>query len=109
VTLYDNRADSASYRRLPDGRYEVAVHVRARKVRADSLGTETELPLDDRVEIGVFGASREVPLYLAKHRIRTGAQTVRVIVKELPERAGIDPLHKLIDRAIEDNTTDIET
>ncbi|HVG44370.1 MAG TPA: M1 family aminopeptidase, partial [Longimicrobium sp.] len=66
VTLYDNAAERATSRRLPDGRYQVDVRVRARKVRADSLGTETEVPLDDRIEIGVFGANREVPLYLAK-------------------------------------------
>ena len=107
VTLYDNRTESATYRRLGPGRYEVELRVRARKVRADSLGTETEVPLDDRIEIGVFGPDKDVPLYLAKHRIRAGLQTVRVQVKELPERAGIDPLHKLIDRAIEDNTKDL--
>jgi aminopeptidase N len=108
VTLYDNAAERATSRRLPDGRYQVDLRVRARKVRADSLGTETEVPLDDRIEIGVFGADREVPLYLAKHRIRAGVQTVRVIVKEMPERAGIDPLHKLIDREKDDNVREVE-
>ncbi|HEX8361101.1 MAG TPA: M1 family aminopeptidase, partial [Longimicrobium sp.] len=107
VTLYDNRTESATSRRLGPGRYEVELRIRARKVRADSLGTETEVPLDDRIEIGVFGPDKDVPLYLAKHRIRAGVQTVRVQVKEAPERAGIDPLHKLIDRAIEDNTKDL--
>jgi hypothetical protein len=108
VTLYDNAMERATSRRLKDGRYQVDVRVRARKVRADSLGNETEVPLDDRIEIGVFGANREVPLYLAKHRLRAGVQTVRVIVKEMPERAGVDPLHKLIDRGIEDNTKDVQ-
>jgi ABC-type transport system involved in multi-copper enzyme maturation permease subunit len=106
VTLYDNRTESATYRRVVGG-YEVEMRVRAKKVRADSLGVETEVPLDDRIEIGVFGPDKEVPLYLAKHRIRAGVQTVRVRVKELPERAGIDPLHKLIDRAIGDNTKEL--
>ena len=98
---------SATFLRLPGGGYQVDVRVRARKLLADSLGLETELPVDDRIEIGVFGDNREVPLYLAKHRIRAGVQTVRVVVKEPPERAGIDPLHKLIDRAIDDNTADV--
>jgi hypothetical protein len=107
VTLYDNRTESATFLRLPDGGYQVDVRVRARKLLADSLGAETELPVDDRIEVGVFGANREVPLYLAKHRIRAGVQTVRVVVKQPPERAGIDPLHKLIDREIDDNTADV--
>ena len=107
VTLYDNRTESATYLRLPDGRYQVDVRVRARKRLADSVGAETDLPLDDRIEVGVFGENREVPIYLAKHRIRAGVQTVRVVVKQPPERAGIDPLHKLIDRTIDDNTVDV--
>ena len=108
VTLYDNAVERATYRRLRNGSYQVDVRVRARKVRADSLGNETQVPLDDRIEIGVFGASKEIPLYLAKHRIRAGVQTVRVIVKEMPERAGIDPLHKLIDREGDDNVREVE-
>jgi aminopeptidase N len=108
VTLYDNKAASATYRRLPNGLYQVDVRVNARKVRADSLGNQIERPVNDLVDIGVFGADKETPVYLAKHRVRAGAQTVRVVVKEMPERAGIDPLFKLIDRNIEDNTVDAE-
>jgi hypothetical protein len=48
-----------------------------------------------------------VPLYLAKHRVRTGAQRVTVVVDQMPYRAGIDPLHKLIDRVVTDNTTGV--
>jgi ABC-type transport system involved in multi-copper enzyme maturation permease subunit len=107
VILYDNRAERATWRRLPDGRYQVDLRFHARKVRADSLGAETEVPMNDLIDVGVFGADRDTPVYLAKHRVRPGLNTVRVVVRGRPERAGIDPLHKLIDRRIEDNTAEV--
>ena len=48
-----------------------------------------------------------VPLHLEKHRIKSGAQMIRVIVDQKPYRAGIDPLHKLIDRITSDNTVGV--
>jgi hypothetical protein len=102
----------------PGGRYAVDLYVTAKKLRADSLGKETEQPMGDWIDIGVFAkapAKRDpkiddkvgVPLYLAKHKIKSGAQTIRVVVDTLPYRAGIDPLHKLIDRITTDNTVGV--
>jgi ABC-2 type transport system permease protein len=42
ITLYDNKASKATYRQLPDGKFEVRMAVAARKLRADELGKETE-------------------------------------------------------------------
>jgi ABC-2 type transport system permease protein len=104
ITLWDLRTERASYRRQEDGRYEVTLDLRTRKVRADSLGTETEVPMDDWIDIGVFAERREpgrrqqVPLYLEKHRLPAGESRITVVVDEPPLRAGIDPYLKLIDR-----------
>lgn len=63
--------------------------------------------MDDLVEIGVFapgrGAHPGEPLYLQRHRIRSGEQTIRVTVPLEPGRAGIDPYGQLIDRQRDDN------
>ena len=82
----------------------------ARKMRADSVGHETETPMDDFVEIGVFAAGTPdaAPLYLQRHRIRSGKQTIIVTVPREPARAGIDPYRKLIDREREDNLVEVE-
>ena len=48
------------------------------------------------------------PLLLEKRRLRTGAQTIVMRVKERPARAGIDPLNKLVDRQPDDNLTRVE-
>ena len=89
----------------------VDLEVETTKFRADSLGNETEIDQNDWIEIGVFGEDEdgeETTLYLEKHRLTNGTQQLQVRVDALPVRAGIDPLHKLIDRHSDDNVTDVE-
>jgi hypothetical protein len=120
ITLNELKTDSVLVRdtTAAGGRYAVDLFVTAKKVRADSLGKETDEPMNDWIDIGVFAKAPPrpdpriddkvgVPLYLAKHRVRTGAQRVTVVVDQMPYRAGIDPLHKLIDRVVTDNTTGV--
>ena len=103
ITLYDNRALSATAKALPDGRYEVTLDVFARKVKADELGKESEAPLDDWIDIGVLDGNNE-PLFLEKRKIDREKTTFTIVVAKKPARAGIDPYNKLIDRRPRDNT-----
>ena len=107
VTLWDLRAVRAEGTDLGGGRYQVDVTVTGRKLRAGPLGDETPVPMDDLVEIGVFGADKEEPIWLQKFRYDGRQRTFRITVDEWPRRAGIDPLHKLIDREVDDNVAAI--
>ena len=109
MTLWDVKTQSAAARRLPDGRYEVTLEVLAQKLRADRIGVETPTPMNDLVEVGVFAPGKDDPLYLVRHRIRSGKQTLRIIVPREPSRAGVDPLGKLIERERGDNVAGLET
>jgi ABC-2 type transport system permease protein len=113
ITLWNVRAERARVEPTGTGTFRVTLDVTASKVRADSVGRETEVPMNDLVEIGVFaeaadGAARGAPLYLRRHRIRGGRQTVTVIVPRRPAEAGIDPLNKLIQRENGDNVVDVQ-
>ena len=112
VTLWDVRAERATVEPTGTGEYQVTLTVGAKKMRADSVGNETEVPIDEWVEIGVFAAveGNELgePLYLERHRIRRGEQTIRITVPREPARAGIDPYRKLIDRQRDDNVIGVE-
>jgi ABC-2 type transport system permease protein len=82
------------------GTWQVTFEVDVRKSVADSAGRETELPMTDWVEIGVFapaepGANLGKSLYVQKHRVRSGRQTITVIVPQKPARGGIDPYNLL--------------
>ena len=108
ITLWDTRTDSAKAEPVQGGAYRVTLFVDASKARADSIGNQTPIEMDDLVEIGVFAgaASGKSPgdsLYVGQHRIRSGKQTIVVTVPRQPARAGIDPYRKLIEKKRDDN------
>jgi ABC-2 type transport system permease protein len=103
ITLYENRAVSATYKEKEGGHYEVTLKVAAKKVRADESGVQTEVPMDDLVDIGVLG-EKDATLYLKKQRVHSGETSFTIDVAAKPVRAGIDPVIKLIDRRPDDNT-----
>jgi hypothetical protein len=112
ITLWNVRTDSAHAEPVNGGGYRVTLFVDASKARADSIGRQTPVAMDDAVEIGVFGGpkldgSPGEPLYLEQQRIRSGKQTIVVTVPRLPTRAGIDPYRKLIDRDRDDNVAEV--
>jgi ABC-type transport system involved in multi-copper enzyme maturation permease subunit len=121
ITLWDVSTERAVMEPTGTGAYVVTLDVVARKMRADSVGNETEVPMDDFVEIGVFTGGAPINtdlnldfdehgdvLYLERHRIRTGRQTLSITVPQRPVRAGIDPYRKLIDRRGGDNVIGVD-
>jgi hypothetical protein len=102
-----------------DGGWRVRLDVTARKVVHDERGGETEVPMDERIAVGVFampGKGRgEVarPLHLERHRVRSGRQTITVTLppgSDRPVLAGIDP-HHLLDweeKEDDDNLEEVE-
>ena len=108
ITLWDFKTEEATAERRTDGTWSVKLSVSAVKFRADSLGNQTEIPISDLVDIGVFGDrqpgnSLGKPLKVEKRRITDRTTTIELIVPEEPKKAGIDPYNKLIDRAPLDN------
>jgi hypothetical protein len=68
--------------------------------------------MSEWVEIGIFapagpGESLGKPLYVRKHRVRSGRQTITVMVPHKPARGGIDP-YNLLDWEEGDNIEPIE-
>jgi ABC-2 type transport system permease protein len=112
VTLWEVRTLEARAEPLAGGHYRVTLEVEARKVRTDSLGNETEVPMDDLVEVGIFvpapAAGPGEALYLRRHRIGSGRQSITVIVPGQPSRAGLDPYRKLIQRDRRGNTVRVQ-
>ncbi|HEX8451875.1 MAG TPA: M1 family aminopeptidase [Longimicrobium sp.] len=89
VVLYDMSADSARYRPLGDGRYEVTAIIQARKraLRADG---EAEVPLDELIDLGIAPAEGGSPA-VSRHRLRSGRNLVRVVVRGRPGDVTVDP------------------
>lgn len=117
ITLYENRALTATYRPGADGDYRVRLQIDTRKVTYDGNGNELEVPREaSLIEIGVFaadgknqyGMTEKKPLYLEKRWLEPGQHEIEITVSELPVKAGIDPYNKLIDRIPDDNTVNVE-
>lgn len=117
ITLYENRALSASFQKTADDRYRVRLTVDTRKLEYDGNGNEIATPTEaSLIEIGIFGPdgknqygmSEKKPLYLEKRWLTPGQHEIEIIVDDLPLKAGIDPYNKLIDRISDDNTVNVD-
>ena len=107
ITLFENKTTKAEYEEKDSVHFVVALDVSAEKFRADSTGLETDLALNDWIDIGVYGknvAGKDSLIYLKKHKITKKENAFKIMVSSKPRKAGIDPLHKLIDRHSSDNT-----
>jgi aminopeptidase N len=114
ITLYDMKANGATAKQLPDGKYRVSFTVEGRKLYADGQGKETEAPLDEPFDVGVFtvepgkkGYKRESVLLMERRTMQTGKQTVELVVDQVPKFVGVDPYNKRIDRNSDDNLTQV--
>jgi aminopeptidase N len=108
MTFYDNKADTATTTKRPDGSWGVHLVLKATKLKGDSLGSTKDVPIADYVDVGVFGdrvpgQKLGEPLLVTKVRITQPVTVLDFVVPKEPKKAGIDPYNKLIDRTPEDN------
>ena len=110
IVIYDLRVADTDVVEIDDG-FEVTMTVEAAKFEADGAGQETEVQLDQLLDVAVFAKDTEelgdddLPpaLHFEQLRITGGEQTFTFTVGEQPGRVGIDPYVKMIDRNPDDN------
>lgn len=104
ITLYDFRLESATYVKNEAGKFEVTLNMENRKLKADTIGNETEVKLDDWVDIGLFkDADEEELMEVVRIKFNQEKQSYTFVVNELPAKAAIDPKRILIERVYKDN------
>ncbi len=114
IALYDIKTTRTVAKKRADGRYDVTLTVSARKLYADGAGKETEAPMAETLDVGLFTADPGKPgfdaskvIEMQRAPIHTGVQTVHMISARLPRFAGADPYDKLIDRDADDNVVKV--
>jgi ABC-type transport system involved in multi-copper enzyme maturation permease subunit len=111
ITLFRNKAVSAKGKKLANGQYEVRMKIELEKVYTDSLGKETPASINIPIEVGLLAAKKPVKaedlLLVEKRKVKSGDEVVLVLAQK-PAFVGIDPMHKLIDENLEDNTIKID-
>jgi ABC-2 type transport system permease protein len=107
IVLYDVQLADISAVPVTGG-YEVSLTVTAKQFEANGKGEETEVPLQTWFDVALFPKSElalesRTPLYLKKHLLKTGTNTITIRVAERPAYASIDPFQKMADRRPDDN------
>ncbi len=115
ITLYDVKTTDVDATRRADGRWDVAVTVEARKLYANGEGVETEAPLNEAFDIGLFSAEpgkkafdQRSVIAFERRPVRTGTQVFRFVTATKPAWAGVDPYNKWIDRNSDDNLKKVD-
>jgi len=111
ITIYENKAISANCTKA-ENKYQLELIINTQKFRADSLGNESLIPVNDWIDIGVYAMAengKEKLIYLKKHQITDKTKTIRLKLDKEPVKAGIDPVNKLIDRHPGDNVVEVSS
>ena len=108
ITLYDNRLKNATYKELPNGKYEVSMQTESFKIKADTIGNETQVPVNEWIDIGAFSDDEEKNLIFSKRvKVNKSEMTFSFLLDEKPARVAIDPRQLLIDRVFKDNSKSV--
>ena len=110
VTLYDLKVNAPTTTQRADGRWDVTIPVAAKKFYVTGEGVETETPLAERIEVGIFTAApggvafdQSDVIMMERHPIRSGVQELKFVTAKKPAFAGVDPYNFYIDRNSRDN------
>ncbi|PVM85080.1 aminopeptidase [Caulobacter radicis] len=114
ITLYDLKTKSASVKKRADGRFDVKLVVEAKKMYADGRGKETDAPLNEVLDVGLFtaepgkkGFEQKNVVAMERRPIRSGTQTLTFVTPVAPRFAGVDPYNFVIDRNGDDNVVKV--
>jgi len=105
ITLYDLEVVDPTAVRRADGKWDVTVPIVAKKFYADEKGKETETPLAEHIEVGLFTAvpgldafNESSVILMERQPIHSGRQVLRFVTDRQPSFAGVDPYTYYIDR-----------
>jgi ABC-type transport system involved in multi-copper enzyme maturation permease subunit len=99
IVLYDLRidSDSARARRLPNGSYDVALQVTARKSHADQRGNERAVPMRETIELATYSDDGS-QISIRRVELHDGTQTIAFTAPTLPGSIALDPHVTRIDK-----------
>jgi hypothetical protein len=108
VITYDLELTNASAVKTASG-FRIVLTIVARQLEADDSGKESPTPLKRWVDLALFAnvkkdPNKQVPLYLEKHLLRSGVNTITITVKQKPAFVSIDPFLKMADKEPDNNS-----
>ena len=114
IVLFDLQTTDAQVTELDNGRWQLSLTIEAQKLEADAMGQEEAVDFTQSFDIGALHvhpdnvrADTDI-LYLQKHVISRGENTIVIELDERPTFAGIDPFVKLISRDVSKNVRAVQ-
>jgi aminopeptidase N len=114
ITVYDLRTVKAVSKKRADGKFDVTLTLSAKKHYADGKGKETDAPMNEPVDIGLFakepgkkGFTAGDVILMQRMMVKSGTATVSFVADRAPTFAGIDPYNTMIDRNSDENITKV--
>lgn len=110
VITYELGITSATYKKLENGTYEVAVNITADRFETDDVGKEVKIGVNEPIKFGVFTTNpkgayqHDKILYLKSHLINENEMEFKIMVYEIPAHISIDPYYTRLDRNALNNT-----
>jgi hypothetical protein len=108
ITMFDTKVATPTSTERVDGTFLVRFELEAHKLLADGASAEREIPIDDWIDIAVFGEEEDGEgggpvLFLERRRISASPVAFEIVIGQRPTLVAIDPYYKLIDRDRADN------
>jgi aminopeptidase N len=110
ITVYDLRTVKAVSKKRADGKFDVTLTLLAKKHYADGKGKETDAPMNEPVDVGLFarepgkkGFGAGDVILMQRMMVKSGTATVTFVTDRAPAYAGIDPYNTMIDRNSDEN------
>lgn len=110
MTTYDLQVARATSRRTGD-RTSVTVQIVAKKFAVSPKGAETEVPLDEQLDVAIYGGDPDdssTRLATQRVRLHSGANELTFTVNAKPAFVAVDPLVLRVDRNRFDNVKKVE-
>ncbi|MGI9531255.1 M1 family aminopeptidase [Lutimonas sp.] len=109
VITYDLAIEDGSYKELPNGMYEVSVHIKA--LRFETMENENikQIAINEPIKIGIFTShpsnikNNDSILYFQSTQIDSEDTELKFLVKELPKYISVDPFGTRSDENFTDN------
>lgn len=113
VITYDLAVEKSTYKKLPNGTYEVTAKIKAKRVETMEDGDIKEIGVNEPIKIGAFTEHPSLVkdnnsvLYYKSKQLNKEITEIRFIVKEKPNYIAIDPYGTRNDENLRDNIAEL--
>ncbi|MFK7978708.1 MAG: M1 family aminopeptidase [Saprospiraceae bacterium] len=106
IIIFENSIETGTFEKTTNNQYQVNLALITKKYSIDSLGIKSEVPINDWIDIGIYGKNeigKDTLIYLKKHQFAKSETSIQLITPQKPTSISIDPKQKLIDKDMADN------